>query len=596
MNIDDVGLGGAILEMNFDDLADGGKGATVKDEQGLVLFTVIGKVGDCPVPMYNEKGEVFYPKAITVMDSKGNIFVHFNGTGDGFWKENGVAAGGMPSGVQQWALDYFNSTVKNNIEGQSHGNLYVTGHSQGGNNAQFVTIRSPYSDYIRNCVSLDGPGFSDQFITDSKNLFGEAYYERQRDKIYGIYGEHDYASAYAQNDIIDPLHISFVKQSTQDQVLNPQDNPLFWFHAVEYMVHRNENGEWVWNDESNSSAFRELIIGLSDQIYAQNNDEESRRIMEILLGGVAEKFLGADYQGNLTSEDFEYLKEKLIPALVATIQEHPELVAPALQAFGFEGSAAESIADLIGHINTYPEEIREAILAAILQVVKYENGEFTFDTSKIPAAILAAWPVILETALTHPSDLLAVLHELGVDAAIGDWIKENPWQFAGICIAAVILAPIWIPIAKAFIIAGLLVDAIIRIVQGLAWLGGKIKDGLVSLFNALKNAITAFSQWFRNTFNAGVRYATANPYFKVDTAKLRNYATRINNVNNRLRSLDSSLRSCFWQVPVWEMWRFAWINMLTSGSPTLNQVKSYLNNSADRFETAENKARGNVGG
>lgn len=94
----------------------------------------------------------------------------------------------------------------------------------------------------------------------------------------------------------------------------------------------------------------------------------------------------------------------------------------------------------------------------------------------------------------------------------------------------------------------------------------------------------------------GVRYARENPYIKVDTEKLREYARRIERINVRLRNLDAELSSVFWQVSPLDMWRFSWINMLTSGSPTLNQVKEYLNNSAERFESAESKANGYVGG
>jgi len=595
-----VGLSGAILEMNFDDLAKGGKATT---EVSGHTFTIIDDVGYCPIPLYNEKGVKFYPKAITVMDSYGNIFVHFNGTGDGFWKENCAAAGGEASDVQEWALNYFNRTIENINKEYSIGNLYVTGHSQGGNNAQFVTIRSPYADYITNCVSLNGPGFSNQFINDSINLFGEAHYERQRNKIHGIYTENDFASTYAQNDIIPENHINFIRQSKQDEVEKPNDNLLFRFHAVEYMLHKDSNNNYILNKEAESSAFRELLKKLSSVIYKQNNDVESRYLIGILLGGIAEKFSGDEYPGNLSIQEFEYLKNRLVPALVTTLNDNLDLLSPALQSVGLSQQAADSIAALVGHINTYPIITRELILKSILGLVKYENGQFGINWWNVPGVVLSAWPVIIETALTHPADILKLLQELGVVEAIGNWIKENPWQFIGICIGAIILSPILIPLAKilvtiatAFVIAGLLADAVIRIVQGLVWLGEKIINAIVSIFNAIKDVINAFSQWLRNTFNAGVRYVNSNPYFKVDTMKLRNYAMRINNVNVRLNRLDGDLRGLYWQVGLLDIWDIMVANLLTSGSPTLIQIKSYMNNAADRIETSDNKARGSMGG
>lgn len=598
MDIDEVGLNGAMLEMDFDYLSGGGKGAEGVNAKGFVVLDV----GTCRVPMYNEKGEVYYPKAITVQDQSGNVFVHFKGTGDGFWAENDAAAGGGPSQVQIWALEYFNRTIQNNYEGKSLGNLYVTGHSQGGNNAQYVTIRSPYADYITNCVSLDGPGFSNQFIADSKNnLYGEAFYERQRNKIYGIYGEHDYASAYAQNDIIDPLHIRFVKQSTQRQVENPQDNPLYWFHAVEYMVQKDENGNWVWNGKSESSGFRELIKGVSRQIYARYDDVESRRIINILLGGVAEKYLGDKYLGNLTNEEFGYLVAKTLPVLVATIEKNPKLLSSALEALGVKPVMAESISNLVDHFNSYPEWVRNEALQAIAKGLKYENGKFGFDWTKmdIPAALVTTLPVLMETILLHPDDVLKIIHETGLDKALLKWIKENPWKFIAISVVAgigiVVFSPVIIAIAKLVLVIGVIADLVIRLVQAVTWLAAKIKDAIVTAFNAIKNAIGKIAEFMRS-LSAGVRYVASNPYFRADTEKLRAYATRIINVNNRLRNLDRDLRQCFLQVSVFQMARFAWINMLTSGSPTLNQVKAYMLSAADRIETTENKARGYVGG
>jgi len=600
VDFETVGLIGAILEMNFNTLSKY-KDLEVNGEK----FTVLD-VGECPVP--NETGAKY--KAITVKDENNNIFVHFNGTDDGFWKENDVAAGGGPSGVQEWALEYFNRTYKEKYEGQSRESLFVTGHSQGGNNAQYVSIRSPHADDITMCVSLDGPGFSNKFLEDAKE-WGEAYYERQRNKIYGIYGEHDFASAYAQNDIIDESHIKFVKQSTQEQVKKPSNNPLDRFHAVEYMVHQNEKGDWAWNDEAESSAFRELIKKLSEKLYeTYKDDEETRRLLGIFLGGIAEKFLGDIYPGDLTSQDFEYLKEKFIPVLVSVLHDNPELIAPALQAFDIDAQSAESIANLLEHINTYPEVIREAALVEFLNLVKYENGKFTPDLLKIPNTLIAFWPVIFETALTHPDDLFSVLKE-----SVENWLTENMDKaacvalFLGIMLIAFpeviftiltivgIVTTITVGIAKIIFTICLIIDVIIRIAQGIAWRITKGLDDFIKAFNAIKNALQTLSKKLSDWWNkAGKEYASANPYFKVDTDKLRNYANRINNVNKRLRALDSALKSAFWQVGFFDLDRFGWIIFLTSGSPTLNQVRDYLNDAASRLESADNKACGYVGG
>jgi hypothetical protein len=532
--------------------------------------------------------DIEYPKAIAVRDKDGNVFVHFNGTGDGNWNYNSAAYGGSPSRMQEESLKWFNEMIEKHYEGQSAGNLYVTGHSQGGNNAQFVTIRSQYGDYISDCIALDGPGFSHQFVEESKELLGEAFYESQCNKIWAYNGENDFVSILGQESIVPDGHTKHIEYT------NPNNEAMDFemFHMVKGLLDKNGNIKIVEND----SAFRKYVAAALDKVKELPPEQQARAADLVMM--LCEDLIEAQepIKSNMTAQEFDELKEILVPLVVEILADNPESIVPVLQELGIDGAAAESIADLIGHINTYPTEVREQIIAGFLQAVKYENGQLTLDKSNIPVAILKAWPVILETALTHPGDLMTVLNELGVDEAIGKWIKENPWQFAGICLGAIILAPIWMPIARALIVAGLLADAVIRIVQGLTWLAGKAKEAIVALFNAIKNAITAFAQWFRNTFNTGVRYAANNPYFKLDTAKLRNYATRINNVNNRLRNLDSGLRGLYWQVGLLDIWDILMANVLTSGSPTLNQIRSYLNNAADRFETAENKARGYVGG
>ena len=98
------------------------------------------------------------------------------------------------------------------------------------------------------------------------------------------------------------------------------------------------------------------------------------------------------------------------------------------------------------------------------------------------------------------------------------------------------------------------------------------------------------------TFDKGVKYAINTPYIRVDTGKLRNYAMRIDNVNNRLKALDEDLKDLYWQVGFKDVWDILMANLLTSGSPTLRQIKTYLNNAADCFENADNKARGYIGG
>lgn len=582
-NLDNVARTGANLEVNFSDFSQARPGSIVHGYEVLDVFT-----------FKRIEGETYpgreYPKAIAVRDKEGNVYVHFNGTGDGNWGYNAAAYGGAPSRMQTEVLKWFDSFVERRYEGHGGGNLYVTGHSQGGNNAQFVTIRSRYADYITNCVPLDGPGFSEQFVNDSINLYGETFYERQRNKIWAYNGEYDYVSCLGQTSIVPEGHTKYLKYTDPD---HKGMTDFVNFHASNGLLDEKGNITIIEDD----SAFRKYLVEALDKIK-QLPPERQKKAADLVMA-LCEDLMGDEKDNmlaNMSPDEFAELKEILAPLLVGILADSPESIVPVLQEFGMDREGAEAVAGLIEHFDTYSPEVREAILDEILQVVNYENGKFGFDWSKAPSAVVAAWPVVLETMLTNPEDIGAILHELGVDVAIGNWIEEHPWQFIGVSIVVALASPLWMPMAGAAVAFGFLADACIRIVQGLKKLTNKIKEGIVTMLNSLKKAIKAISKWIRNTFNAGARYANENPYYKVDTAKLRAYATRINNVNNRLRNLDSGLRGLYWQVGLLDLWDILCANLLTGGSPTLNRVKAYLDNSAERFDAAENKAYGQIGG
>lgn len=100
----------------------------------------------------------------------------FRGTsGDIEWHDNGQRGYLSDTDQQKAALKYIESLPYNNIT--------VTGHSKGGNKAQYVTI---LSDKVVRCLSLDGSGFSKEFIEKYKDRINE-----RADKITSISAEYD---------------------------------------------------------------------------------------------------------------------------------------------------------------------------------------------------------------------------------------------------------------------------------------------------------------------------------------------------------------------------------------------------------------------
>lgn len=162
-------------------------------------------------------------------------------------------------------------------------------------------------------------------------------------------------------------------------------------------------------------------------------------------------------------------------------------------------------------------------------------------------------------------------------------------------LAVIIALTAIITIAKEIIIESLeqiTAEVSKKICETISWLSGKA----ISLFEAMTNVINDMRQWFREKNNSGATYIQGNPYFKADTDKLREYAARLERVNNRLSKLDSNMRSLYWQVGLLDLWDILLANMITSKSYAINQAKKYLYNTADRFENAENKAKNYIGG
>lgn len=111
-----------------------------------------------------------------------DVNVVFRGTsGDYEWHDNGEGGYLADTDQQKAAANYVNNLP------EEYGNgITVTGHSKGGNKAQYVTI---VTDRIARCVSYDGQGFSEEFL----EKYGDRIAERA-DRIESISAADDYVN------------------------------------------------------------------------------------------------------------------------------------------------------------------------------------------------------------------------------------------------------------------------------------------------------------------------------------------------------------------------------------------------------------------
>lgn len=122
-------------------------------------------------------------RAACFYDSEtGKATVAFRGTGGSFkqWYNNFEGYGEITTETQEDAVDFINSLPFNKID--------VTGHSNGGGQAMYVTVMC--GEKIERCVSFEGQGVSDDFIAQNADKIAE-----NKDKIKNISAYNDPVNA-----------------------------------------------------------------------------------------------------------------------------------------------------------------------------------------------------------------------------------------------------------------------------------------------------------------------------------------------------------------------------------------------------------------
>ena len=186
------------------------------------------------------------------------VYVVYRGTGDGEWPDNGLGMTQASTHQQEQALSYFEEVVLGmGINEQQR--LVVTGHSKGGNKAQFVTMETRYHELVDVCYSVDGQGFSEAAVTGWQQEYGQAEYLERTDKIYGIYGENDFVSVLG-NSIISEEHIRYIETPVIKGNIAGYHDIKYMFATLEYDP---ETGEYVniFHGSKNSDVQEAGILG-----------------------------------------------------------------------------------------------------------------------------------------------------------------------------------------------------------------------------------------------------------------------------------------------------------------------------------------------
>ena len=466
---------------------------------------------------YRTSGDNYRMNAATFILPNGDIFVAFRGTGNGNWSYNADSAfGGGPSKMQQLARDFFNRSMREN--GGADSNIFITGHSQGGNNAKFVTLMSDpeFRRNIVNTIVFDAPGFNRSVIEEARRLLGKEYYKLVG-RMFQFNGENDYVHGLGQVHIVPVENRHYIE--TPDLIRWIPGKPPIPFpcpRGMHCIFTRFENGRLRGSDENGN------------------------------FNGV-------------TRGPVPWLVENFVSVLVGS-----------------------PIPDRQIHGTAY----------VLMAFVEIPLGSWRVGSSTL-ANLQAQGINVIISHLTQNiegniQNMLDALQTIGPDQ-ISDMIEENPGH-------AVLLAYVFGGLAWYFPAYS---NAIILAIEGFALAVEKVqiaeertRQFILNSIRAMLQNINTMRQNIRNFQNRrGIAYAQQNPQIRVNTHRLNLYAGRIAQVNQRLDELDNQLWSLLPQVRWRDLNDILAINMLVGESETLNQVKNYLDNAAERFRIAETNVR-----
>ena len=133
-------------------------------------------------------------RAATFTSDAENIIIFKGTTEVEEWLDNGVGGYSVETPAQERALEYVN-----NLNLVNNNPFTVSGHSKGGNLAQYVTLFASYP-VIDKCLSLDGQGFSTEAC--ERTEYKEAL-KRNQDKMYMISSSGDYVNVLFNYAILD---------------------------------------------------------------------------------------------------------------------------------------------------------------------------------------------------------------------------------------------------------------------------------------------------------------------------------------------------------------------------------------------------------
>lgn len=238
------------------------------------------------------------PIVMVTLKYEDMIYIAFKGTAGGVeWKDNAIAA--YPETIyteaQKEALEYYDKMYEKYVDNTIK-KVYVTGHSKGGNKAQFIMVmRGSKHNKLKKCFSFCGQGFNKTFIEKySKQI------QENKDKIYNISADNDYVNVIL-TQITDK--IKFVKSITNmGEVAKKRAIIRHKFGAWHspYVMFKEKNGILTINVKTKQSKLMRTLQLFLAYILENMTIEDAKyfyhAMSSILIEKEKEKYIPEEYR------------------------------------------------------------------------------------------------------------------------------------------------------------------------------------------------------------------------------------------------------------------------------------------------------------
>ena len=201
---------------------------------------------------------------------KNNLIFVFKGTSGTYeWVDNVRGTYVSDTKRQIKALKYYDKMYK--LYADSVDKIYITGHSKGGNKAQYIGVLRGEDSKIKHVYSFDGQGFNDLFFEKYKDLI-----KKNKKKITSISNENDFVNILMKLAVGNKIYIKSKTTKGKDKDKIAQMTHLFGgWHSPYSMLILKDNKLHI-NEETNQSEVMKTVGDLFRYYSKKMSFEDNR--------------------------------------------------------------------------------------------------------------------------------------------------------------------------------------------------------------------------------------------------------------------------------------------------------------------------------